>query len=255
MLIAHITDSHVLAPGQRLAGRMDTAAAFDRLIASLKAQPVQPDLVLFSGDLAEDATSEEYAHVSAGLRHLGLPVLAVPGNHDRRAPMLAALPGMVRAIESGHLCLAEQTRGPLIIGLDTVIEGAPEGELCEARLEWLAGRLNEARGREVLIFMHHPPITTGLKDMDSMGLLAGREALASLIADHGKVCAILCGHMHRAIMGCCGGAPVRVAPAASLQIAFDLRDGVSFDFSGEPPQYMMHRLDRAGGLVSHVISV
>ena len=41
MLIAHLTDSHVLAGGRKLADRFDTGANFDRLIASLAAQPVQ----------------------------------------------------------------------------------------------------------------------------------------------------------------------------------------------------------------------
>lgn len=255
MLIAQISDSHVLAQGRLLAGRLDTWAAFDRLIASLKAQPVQPELILFSGDLGEDGTAEEYEHVGAGLRSLGLPVLAVPGNHDKRAPFLAALPDMVRTTESGHLCLREITRGPVVIGLDTLVEGAPHGELCPARLAWLGAQLAEHRERDVLIFMHHPPITTGLMDMDAMGLLTGRQALAEVIADHGRVRAILCGHMHRAIMGCCGGAPVRVAPSASLQITFDLREGVPFSFSEEPPQYMMHRLQDDGDMVSHIVSV
>lgn len=255
MLIAQISDSHVLTPGKLLAGRLDTGAAFDRLVASLKAQPVQPDLVVFSGDLGEDAVPEEYEHVGASLRSLGLPVLAVPGNHDKRAPMLAALPDMVRPIDSGHLCLREDTAGAVVIGLDTLVEGAPHGELCPDRLGWLETQLAESRGRDVLIFMHHPPITTGLQDMDRMGLLAGRKDLSGLVADHGRVRGIFCGHMHRPIMGQCGGAPVRISPAGSLQIAFDLRDGVPYGFSDEPPQYMMHRLTGDGDLVSHVVSV
>lgn len=255
MLIAQISDSHVLTGGKLLAGRLDTGAAFDRLVASLKAQPVQPDLVVFSGDLGEDAVPEEYEHVGAGLRSLGLPVLAVPGNHDKRAPMLATLPDFVQSIDSGHLCLRSDTAGPVVIGLDTLVEGAPHGELCAARLEWLETQLADCRDRDVVIFMHHPPITTGLQDMDRMGLLIGRTELGELIADHGAVRGILCGHMHRAIMGRCGGAPVRVSPAGSLQIAFDLRDGVPYGFSEEPAQYMMHKLQSDGDLVSHVVSV
>lgn len=259
MLIAQITDSHVLAPGKRLAGRFDTAAAFDRLIASLAAEPARPDLILFSGDLGEDATAEEYAHVGAGLRGLGIPALAVPGNHDARGPMRAGLPEMTGITEAGHLCLRRTvgTQGAAleIIGLDTLTPGAPHGELCEDRLGWLAGALDACRGREALIFMHHPPIVTGLQDMDRMGLLQGREALAALVAAHGGVKAILCGHMHRAIAGACGGARVQVAPSASHQIAFDLRDGVPYAFTDEAPQWMMHIARPGEPLVSHTAPV
>lgn len=257
MLIAQITDSHVLSHGRKLADRFDTGAAFDRLMASMAAQPVRPDLILHSGDLGEDATPGEYAHVGAGLRALGVPVLAVPGNHDKRAPMRDALPDMTGDGEDGHLCLVRAFGRITVIGLDTLVEGAPHGVLCPARRDWLAARLAEAEGHEVLIFMHHPPITTGLQDMDGMGLLEGRETLAALVAAHGRVRGILCGHMHRAIQGSCGGVPVRVAPSASHQIAFDLRPGAPFSFTDEPAQYVMHRLGEGteDALVSHVVSV
>lgn len=255
MLIAHLTDSHVLAGGRKLANRFDTGANFDRLIASLAAQPVQPDLVIVSGDLGEDATAEEYAHVGEGLRRLGLPVLAVPGNHDKRAPMRAALPEMTGQTAQGHLCLARTDLPLAVIGLDTLVEGAPHGEICPDRLAWLDQALADCAGRDVLLFLHHPPITTGLQDMDGMGLLTGRDALAERVAAHGRVRAILCGHMHRAIIGSCGGADVLVAPSASHQIAFDLRAGSPYSFSDEPPQYMMHRIAPGGARVSHVVSV
>ncbi|MDK3016484.1 phosphodiesterase [Pseudodonghicola flavimaris] len=255
MLIAQISDSHVLAGGKRLAGRFDTGAAFDRLIDSLARQPVQPDLILFSGDLGEDATEEEYRHVAAGLGRLGRPVLAVPGNHDARAPMLACLPEFLGRTPAGHLCLCDTRFDIAVVGLDTLVEGAPHGELCAERLAWLSETLQHCADREVLIFMHHPPITTGMQDMDSMGLLRGREELARLVAAHGRVKAILCGHMHRAILGTCGGVPVRVAPSASHQIAFDLREGTSFAFSDEPPQYMMHLLQPGTPIVSHIVPV
>ncbi|TDE37153.1 phosphodiesterase [Antarcticimicrobium sediminis] len=255
MLIAQISDSHVLSGGRKLAGRFDTGAAFDRLVASLARQPVRPDLILFSGDLGEDATGEEYDHVGEGLRRLRIPVLAVPGNHDARAPMFAALPDMLNKTDSGHLCLCDTRFDLAVIGLDTLVEGAPHGELCADRLSWLEAALRRCKDQDVVIFMHHPPLTTGLQDMDSMGFLAGREAFAQLVSHHGRVQGILCGHMHRAIQGACGGAPVRVAPSASHQIAFDLRADVPFAFSDEPAQYMMHIARPGEPLVSHVVSV
>lgn len=255
VLVAHITDSHVLAEGRLLADRFDTGAAFDRLVASLAAEPVQPDMIVFSGDLGEDATAEEYTHVALGLRRLGLPVLAVPGNHDKRAPMLAALPDMTGQTASGHLCVQRAFGALTFLGLDTLVEGAPHGELCPERLTWLEQALQSCASRDVVLVLHHPPITTGLQDMDGMGLLVGRDRLAELIARHGRVRAVLCGHMHRAITGGCGGAPVLVAPSASHQIAFDLRSGVAFRFSDEPPQYMMHHFAPDGDRVSHVVTL
>ena len=255
MLIAQISDSHVLTKGGRVADRFDTVAAFERLIESLSRQPVAPDLILFSGDLAEDATDEEYQFVGTRLRSLGIPVRAVPGNHDARATMWAALPDMLGRTEQGHLCVFDDSFPLAIIGLDTLVQGAPHGELCAHRLEWLEARLNDCADRPVLMFMHHPPFLTGLQDMDSMGLLSGQEKLAQLVASHGKVKGILCGHMHRSVHSLCGGAPVCVSPSASHQIAFDLRDGQSYRFTDEPAQYMMHIWNPDQSLISHVVAV
>ncbi len=255
MLIAHVSDTHLLVGGKRLAGRFDTGAAFDRLIASLARQPVRPDLILFSGDLGEDATDAEYRKIGAGLRSLGVPVRAVPGNHDLRAPMRAALAEMTDETGDGHLCLVDTSFPLAVIGLDTIVEGAPHGELCARRLAWLDNALKRCGGRPTIVFQHHPPIVTGLADMDSMGLLAGREEEARLIAAHGAVEAVLCGHIHRAIQGRCGGAPVRVAPSASHAIAFDLRPAEPYRFTDEPAQYMLHLWRPGDGLVSHAVAV
>ncbi|WP_180902682.1 phosphodiesterase [Martelella soudanensis] len=255
MLIAQITDSHLLLGDGKLAGRFDTKASFDRLMANLAKQLVQPDIVLFSGDLGEDATLEEYQYVGAALSKLGLTVLAVPGNHDARAPMREALADFVGNTDSGHLCLCDSRFPITIIGLDTLVEGAPHGELCQARLNWLEDALARQRQNDVLIFMHHPPLTTGLRDMDSMGLLEGRERLARLVEAHGKVRGILCGHMHRAIIGSCGGAPVFVSPSSSHQITFDLRDNQPYSFSDEPAQFAMHLIEPGTPMLSHVVPV
>lgn len=255
MLIAQISDCHVLTGGGRLSDRFDTVAAFDRLVDSLARQPVQPDLILFSGDLGEDATQEEYRFVGERLRSLDIPVWAIPGNHDARSPMWAGLPDMLQRTEQGHLCVFDDSFPLVMIGLDTLVEGAPHGELCAHRLSWLADRLSACSDRPVLMFMHHPPILTGLKDMDSIGLLSGKDDLAHLVAAHGKVQAILCGHMHRSIHGNFAGAPVCVSPSASHQIAFDLRDGQPYRFTDEPAGYMMHVWTPEQGLISHVVPV
>ncbi|MEW9836437.1 phosphodiesterase [Mesorhizobium marinum] len=254
MLIAQITDSHVLL-GSRIAARFDTAAAFQRLLESLRRQEKKPDLILFSGDLGEDATPQEYAFVGAGLRGLEIPVLAVPGNHDAREPLWEALPDMLGRTDAGHLCVARDIGPLVVVGLDTIVPSAAHGEICPARLAWLRETLKSHAGRDVLIFQHHPPIDTGLDHLDSMGILSGREEFAGLVAEHGRVAAILCGHVHRSVHGTCGGAPVRVSPSASHQFAFDLRKGEPYRFSDEPAQFSMHLWREGRGLVSHVVPV
>ena len=50
-----------------------------------------PDLVLATGDLTDRGLREEYGLLGAILSRLPMPVLLLPGNHDRREEMRAAL--------------------------------------------------------------------------------------------------------------------------------------------------------------------
>lgn len=153
------------------------------------------------------------------------------------------------------MCLARDI-GPLVLtGLDTLVPGGAHGEIRPARLEWLGETLKSHINRDVLIFQHHPPIDTGLAALDATGIRSGRDVFAALIADDGRVAAILCGHVHTSIHGVCGGAPVHVCPSASYPFAFDLRKGEPCRISGEPAQFSMHLWREGTGLVSHVVPV
>ncbi|MDG4719020.1 MULTISPECIES: phosphodiesterase [Thalassospira] len=255
MLIAQITDTHFLTNNQKLAGKFDTGSAFEHLIESLAKLTVKPDLILYTGDLGEDATHEEYAHIARELRALNIPVRAVPGNHDKRAPMIDELPDMVSVTKDGHLCCVDTSFDLAIIGLDTIVEGKPHGALCAKRLAWLKQTLTDLKGIPALIFMHHPPITTGLRAMDDIGLLEGGAEFKAMIEEHGKIEAILCGHLHRSIQGTFAGVPVRVSPSASHQIECDLRVDQPYKLVAEPAQYMLHIWNPENGVTSHTVPV
>lgn len=249
MLIAQITDFHVTVAGAQVGGCVDTRAAFTALMARLETLHPRPDLVLVSGDLAEAGVDEEYAFVRAGLERTGIPFLAVPGNHDLRAPMRRVL-GAATGRAEDHLCVAGDCGGLRVIGLDTLVEGHAFGALDARRLAWLEAELSQAPGSPVLIFMHHPPFATGLAAMDGIGLLEGRAELAALLAGRENVVGLLCGHVHRAIGGVFAGHRAFIAPSASHQFAFDF-EAPGFEIVREPPQLALHRLVE-GRLVSYL---
>ena len=91
ILIAQISDLHIKIPGALAYGRVDTARALARCVAALNEFKPRPDLVVISGDLADTPTAEEYEHVKRLLAELELPFIGVPGNHDSRELMRAAL--------------------------------------------------------------------------------------------------------------------------------------------------------------------
>lgn len=256
MLLAQLTDLHVVGEG-RLAYRIvDTGACLAAAVASVEALDPRPDLVLVTGDLAYDGGGEEYARIVAMLDGLPMPWLAVPGNHDRREAMRAALPR--RSCPAGHvadrLCWSLD-RGPLrLIGLDTLVEGEGHGELDTAQLDWLEDRLAEAPHRPTVVLLHHPPLPTGIDHMDRIALRdAGR--LGVVIARHPQVERLLCGHVHRSIQWRWAGTLVNAAPSTAHQVALDLRTDTPAAFTLEPPAFHLHQWIDGAGMVTHLVPV
>ena len=254
LLIAQISDAHVGTGASFLDGRMDTLAALRSAVAHVAALAPAPDLVLFTGDLTEHGTAAEYAAVADALAALSMPVYAVPGNHDDTKVAQHALPQcMPVAVDAraGACCYHVQHGDLHLVALDTVVPRQSHGALQAAQLDWLQRKLQACAGEPVLLFMHHPPLPTGLEAMDACSLLEGSDALAALVRGHGVVQGLLCGHLHRPVQMQFGGAPLHVAPSVAHQIALDLMPGAPLCARLEPPKISLHRWTPAHGLCTH----
>lgn len=254
MLIAQITDLHIVAPGTLAYGKVDTAAFLERAIAKLVAFRPRPDVVLITGDLVDLGTAEEYVRVRALLAPLDLPYLIIPGNHDVRDLMHAAFDDLSDVPKSGHFCYAVDRWPVRLIALDTLIEGRPDGELCESRRAWLADALAAGGDKPTMIFMHHPPFLTGIDHMDRMGL-ADREAFAAIIARHPNVERIVCGHLHRSIEARFAGTIAATLPSTAHQVGLDLVPNAPPSFTYEPPMIGMYLWRPGLGFVAHFLPI
>lgn len=252
MLIVQITDMHVSAPGRLFGKRVDSRAAFDRAITRVLSLNPTPDVVVLSGDLAENGAPEEYDFIAAQIARLSCPVLAIPGNHDVREEMLRKIPQCVGQQDGDHLSFVNEDFPVRLIGLDTIVPGQVHGEICEQRLAWLREVL-AGSDKPALIAMHHPPFQTGLVAMDNYGIKRGLQEFRAIIAENAKhICAIVCGHAHRAIIANIAGVPVLLAPSCSFPFELELGDKPSLNFVEEPPQFFVHTWNENTGLVSHV---
>src|SRR4029077_9258109 len=170
LLIAQISDLHIKPPGQLAYGRVDTAKALERCIATLNAFEPAPDFVVISGDLADTPTVDEYDHLKRLLAPLTLPFAGIPGNHDSRDMMRAAFPQGAYAFPSGPLNQKVEIDALDLLLLDSSEPGKPHGELDAPTLQWLPTPLASSAKRPVLLFLHHPPFATGIWHMDRQNL-------------------------------------------------------------------------------------
>ena len=282
MLVAHITDPHLGLDTRALPGHPGPAQALRNALRHVQSVDPVPEVLLLTGDLTESGAEADFRTLRQVLDETlpspqagGPLVLAVLGNHDDRATAQAVLghllgpaahgaasgtedggttppsPPSPPAPPKGLTSLHTEYGGLHFIGLDTMVPGHPHGELDDAQLDWLAATLAHCTGQPVMIFMHHPPLTSGMAAMDACGLLRGRERLAELVRAHGGVQLIAAGHMHRGIVGALGGAPVVVAPSCSHQLALDLRPQGGLAVQMEPPQVGLYRWTPQDGLACH----
>lgn len=252
MLLAQISDLHVVARGKKLYQRIDTPAFLQRAVAHLNALDPRPDFVWITGDLVDQGSAAEYAHLRELLAPLRIPWALMPGNHDDRATLRQSFADQPYLPKNGEFLQYALDDLPVrLLALDTLIPGESGGRLCQARLDWLSDRLEERPDRPTVVAMHHPPFLTGLTEMDSINC-NNSAALGALVAQHPQIERILCGHVHRPMVVRWNGTVVTTAPATAHQVTLDLKEGSHTSWIMEPPACHLHYWREDSGLVTHV---
>jgi len=255
--IAQISDLHIKPPGVLAYGRVDTAKALERCVATLNEFSPAPDFVVISGDLADTPAAEEYEHLKRLLAPLKLPFAGIPGNHDSRDMMRAAFPHSAYAFSSGPLNQKVETGDLDLVLLDSSVAGKPHGELDAVTLQWLDATLASHADRPALLFMHHPPFVAGIWHMDRQNLVNADE-FAPIIERHPRVRLIATGHVHRAALTMFAGVLATICPAPNHAVDLDLGHLREPSFKVEPPAFHLHCWfpDRGfGSVVTHQVPI
>jgi 3',5'-cyclic-AMP phosphodiesterase len=253
MLIAQMTDIHIgFAPDEKPEelNRIRFRATLQRLVEG----PNRPDMLVLSGDITDRGDIESFEKTVEDLDGLPFPVWPMVGNHDTREALLEVFP-QVR-LEGGYLHYAIEGDGLRVLLLDTLELGRHAGAFCEARAAWLTAQLDAAPDTPTLIFMHHPPVVSGIEWMDPEPGEQWIQRFGDAVEGREQIVAIHCGHLHRPLATMFRGIPLGVTPSVAPLVAMDLRpidpdvpDGRDL-ITTEPPTYALHLWDGAS-LVTH----
>lgn len=195
--LLHISDSHVvadpavtppasLAHGVELLRGESTASTLERVLAG--ARHWGAELIVHTGDVVDDAAPASYARAGSILAGPGLPVEAVPGNHDDPAELARALGAALDSVR------AVEVSGWRLVLVHSQVPGADHGAIAAETYDRLAFEVQTSDAPTVLA-MHHPPLSScaepGCQISDAGPLL-------QLIADSPQVKVVLSGHLHLA---------------------------------------------------------
>jgi Icc protein len=252
VLIAHISDFHVFSnkPETPLV-RLDAERVARRVVADLAAFAPKLDAVALTGDLTDGGSAQDYALLQDILAPLSMPVLMVPGNHDKRRTLRTAFSDRLPFSDGAYLNYETRVGGLRVLALDTLIEGRGDGALAPESLAWLAERLPTGGAEPALVLLHHPPFPSGIQSLDKAALTAGGDEMAQIVRDYRGPITILAGHIHRPYQAVWNGAHCAVAGSPAFQMALDLTPTPHEPgLISEPYAYYIHRFEH-GNIAVH----
>ncbi|NYD43429.1 metallophosphoesterase [Nocardioides panaciterrulae] len=241
-VVAHVSDPHLLA-GSLQYGVIDTAAHLERALARLDAIRPRPQVLVFTGDLADRAEPAAYARlrelVEPAAAAMGAEVVWVIGNHDERAPYAKAL---FDSDDDGPQDRVHEVDGLRIVALDTSVPGYHHGEIADDQLAWLAEVLATPAPHGTLLALHHPPIPVPMLRAAELIELLDQHRLAEVLAGS-DVRSILGGHFHFSSFSTFAGIPVSVASATCYALDPGARDRFLSSVDGHQAVNMLHLYD------------
>jgi 3',5'-cyclic AMP phosphodiesterase CpdA len=273
MRILHLSDTHITASAGLNQDGVDSRESLRRMLRDCGELPGL-DVVVVSGDVADDGSAEAYADalelVGGFARQRRIPAIFSTGNHDERAAFTAVLGsghvGPDRQLESagGERAAASMVAGYRIITLDSLVPGKAYGLLSDAQLGWLRDVLAEPAPYGSVVVFHHPPVVVpGVAVQQAFGLRNSAD-LAEVIRGS-DVQLLLCGHFHLQLFGMLAGVPVWVTPGVVNRIDLTATPGTERAVKGasaslidlgaphSPVCHTLHARDPRLGQTAHEI--
>lgn len=238
--ILQLTDLHI-APGDDAMWGLDTYALFDRVLSAALETPA--DLLLLTGDLAQDPVPEAYQRIHARLQDCRQPVYRLPGNHDDPALMAEILRG--GAFQEASCMRFQHWQ---IILLDSSQPESPAGHIAASELERLTSVLDERPELHALVCLHHNPLPVQSRWLDTM-TVNNADELFQVLDTRPQVRAVLFGHVHQEFR--CQRRGVEYLGSPSTCVQFHQRS-TEFTLTDLPPGYRLLRLHADGGLSTQV---
>ncbi|CAN5530998.1 3',5'-cyclic adenosine monophosphate phosphodiesterase CpdA [soil metagenome] len=231
-VIAHISDTHLLAQGRPLYGKVNTIEHLTQALAQLERSIAKPQAIVFTGDLADLGEPDAYVRlreiVEPAAARMGAQVIWVMGNHDERPDYSRLLFDQESDAPQDRVYDIDGLR---VISFDTTVPGYHHGDISDDQLDWLADVLSSPAPHGTVLAVHHPPIPTPLLEAMGMLELQHQSRLADIIRGT-DVRVILAGHLHYSTHSTFAGIPVSVASATCYTLDLSAEDrllsGVDF---------------------------
>lgn len=192
--VVQITDTHLFRDPRAALLKLNTQHSFEKVVELMAANEADIDLILATGDIAQDASVEAYLRFGAAMQSFQAPFYWIPGNHDRRRVMES-----LDQYQDAFTNLVSVSNWQVIL-LDSSVVGEVHGHLAERELVHLEQKLQAAQSNpqieHCLVCLHHNPVPGSAVWMEGIGLHNDKAFLA-IIDRFDFVRAVVYGHIHQ----------------------------------------------------------
>ena len=244
MIIAQISDTHILSKSSGLVEGTSRSENLRRCIAAINRDAV--DAVIHTGDTVQQGLAEEYEHLREILYELSSPIFLVPGNRDHHATLRKYFSHLSYLPQTGDFLHYTIEDFPLrLVALDSVEDGERKGVYCQRRVDWLNKTLSAQPDRPTLLFIHHPPFNIEPHYLGGYRRQREAEDLTMVASRHLQVKRLICGHVHCLHHEMWAGTVATTMPS----VAVDHRKSMDQEI-GDAPLYVLHKFSEDGNFVT-----
>jgi Icc protein len=223
MIIAQISDTHILSPEGSDTQFSVRAEAIKAVVSDINALPSQPDVVIHTGDLAQNQARSEYEFLHQQLSSLKMPYYVTPGNRDDVTLMADIFPG-ISIIDDDpafiHYYIDDYPVTLLAVDSRGLI--SYKGDFTKRKLDALRKSLDKIATNPAAVFMHHPPFDViGSREPFQYESRSAVEALELLLSEYQNIIRVFCGHSHRARISTLGSIPASTTPSTAPDLRLD----------------------------------
>ncbi len=244
--IVQLTDTHLFADETPTLSERQTNQTFRQALQKLQQVVPPPDLLLLTGDLSQDDSSESYEYLYGAIAPLNIPTYWLPGNHDQNLEALVE-------ILSEPPCAPNkvfQQGGWQLILLGTMQPQQIQGYLAQEALDWFEAQLQAQPELPTLVALHHHPLVIDSAWMDRIRL-ENSDAFLAVCDRHPQIKVVLNGHIHQVFDEMRNGVRFLGSPSTCIQFVPKLETMVIDENRG--PGFRIVDLEANGQLETEVI--
>lgn len=240
--VLQLTDPHLMADASGELLGVNTRGSLNAVIDDVLKVHGQPDLILATGDLAQDGSREAYRVFGESLKVFSCGSAWLAGNHDNTGKLRQ----MAIQYQADHRRIIQG--GWQIILLDSSVPGRVFGRLGQSELDFLEQSLSQHPELPALVTLHHHPVNIGSDWMEKIGL-ENRDAFWQIIDQFPQVKIVLWGHVHQKHDLDRNGVRLLATPSTCIQFT---SGSTKFSVEEKAPGYRWFELQSTGDFTTEV---